>query len=398
MYEVLTELQTKLGIEIPNLLEAASFSKKTLEEVRASALSYLVENHILRHDHKNEGLELGLVAFGSLARQELSSAPDTSDFDHAIVAYRAIEQPEDIQQYRLAALKAQTVANLGDPGQSRLFGGVVSASDLVNRIGLEDDTNRSHTQRLLFLEESVPIIDSPSHLMTLQSILKRYLSDYRNHESGERFQKEGVPRFLLNDVVRYWRTIAVDYQAKRWDELALPADFYQTPVTGAGDAAQPMRENPKWGLRYIKLRSTRKLAFAGTVVSLFIPRILQCRTDDVLLVDQFSRPSLARLAQLRAYLCESDQEILGEIFEIADAFMSSLNDAEFRSEVSKVRHPRDPEGNTAFIDARARTQVLEAKLESLFCSRNALVCDAKPLDGDDVPLSLGSLTTRYLLF
>ena len=43
--------------------------------------------------------------------------------------------------------------------RQRLFGGIITSANLINRIGLEDDTNRSHTQRMLFLEESVPIID-----------------------------------------------------------------------------------------------------------------------------------------------------------------------------------------------------------------------------------------------
>src|SRR5207247_550348 len=105
--------------------------------------------------------------------------------------------------------------------------------------------------------------------LTLTRLVDRYLLDYQTKP------KPGVPRFLVNDVVRYWRTIAVDYQAKKWDEL-----------------------DENWGLRYLKLIVSRKLTFAGTLVSLFIPAITHKNVDREMLVRQFGMPPLARLAQV----------------------------------------------------------------------------------------------------
>jgi hypothetical protein len=49
---------------------------------------------------------------------------------------------------------------------------------------------------------------------------------------------------LINDLTRFWRTMTVDFGAKRWRALA--AD---------------------WLLRYAKLVTTRKILFAGTLAS-----------------------------------------------------------------------------------------------------------------------------------
>jgi len=391
VHEKLVALEKRLGRELPNLRKAADAAQKALEQARHAAEAHLHETHVLPAGTGSENKELGLVAFGSLARQELSGEKQ-SDFDYAVVAYRSVEAPSHIQQYRLAGVRAQREAGLASPGRTALFGGIISAPDLVNRIGLEDDTNRSHTLRMLFLEESVAILDKSSHDTTVRSILKRYLGDYQNEVDGSPLQKKGVPRFLLNDIVRYWRTVAVDYQAKRWTEPWLPDGFGQL---GDGDTGL---DPPKWGLRYLKLRSSRKLAFVGTLISLFLPRILDCYVTEELLFEQFSMPPLARLAQIANHLDDDSLEPLETIFCIADEFAGYFDSADFRDTVSPVEHPRHPEAHQVFKSARALTNDLEFALEHLFRCERPLVPERAPLDGCDAPLSLGQLTDRYLLF
>lgn len=394
MDQRLEQLENALGIDLSHLRTSARMASDVLDNVRTSATQYLIDQGILRPGPTPHDLELGMVAFGSLARQELSR--DASDFDHAIVAYRPVERPEDIQQYRLAGMKAQLDVGLGTPGQTRLFGGVITASDMINRIGLEDDTNRSHTQRMLYLEESVSIIDAVSHERTLRSIIRRYLVDYRNNEPAEGLTKRGVPRFLLNDVVRYWRTVAVDYQAKRWDELSPPVGSFS-----AGD--QDKLGLPKWGTRYLKLRSTRKLAFVGTLVALLLPRITDDLVSEEFLYRQFKQPPLARLGQLNDYIDDAPRAHLRRVFSLADRFAALFGDPDFRRKANEVEHPRAEGANAAFSEARELSMQLELALERLFLSYEPLHVPGSnrvpsPIHGFDPPLSLAQLTARYMLF
>ena len=129
---------------------------------------------------------------------------------------------------------------LGKPGATGTFGDFVTATELFARIGLDSDSNANTTRRLLMLSESVSVLQPELTENIRSSIIDRYLGDYA--PEVERSKPIRVPHFLLNDVVRYWRTIAVDFGAKQWRSLAT-----------------------EWHLRYAKLLTTRKILFAGTL-------------------------------------------------------------------------------------------------------------------------------------
>ncbi len=380
MHGYLKTAKAELAVDLSNIADAAQASDDALRDAREVALGHLVESDVIAGEAAS--LELGLVAFGSLARQEASRLE--SDLDHAVLAFSTVEVPEHIQEYRHAAKLVCQRTGLKPPGASRIFGGLISGAELVNRIGLDDDTNRTHTQRMLFLEESVPIVGIDQHKATTRAILKRYLVDYRT----DGLEKRGVPRFLLNDIVRYWRTIAVDYQAKRWDELNPFAD------TGSDQD-----EKPKWGMRYIKLRSSRKLAFCGSLVAVLMPRLYQQEVTEALLGEQFEIPSLARVAHLVDVLDhDDDRDALRRILELADWFAGRFADSDFRDDVNGVQHPRQPGDNPAFNEARTQTDHLQNALERLFQSKHSLAVEADPIPGCEGPLCMRQLTGRYLLF
>jgi predicted nucleotidyltransferase len=188
--------------------------------------------------------DASIVVVGSLARQELTPG---SDIDWTLVL-DGISHPQDekLAQDIRAAL---TAAHRKQPGREGVFGTPISSHDLIHRIGGQEDTNANTTRRILLLLESIAIGRPDAHNRVLNNILFRYLDEDRGLWYGSNDSK--VPRFLFNDVARYWRTMAVDFAYKQ-------------------------RTRPDGGflLRNTKLRISRKLLFLAGMVACF-----ECHTS-----------------------------------------------------------------------------------------------------------------------
>jgi predicted nucleotidyltransferase len=339
LHEKIVRAEKELGLDLKSLREAAELSDTILGQAR----SRLVELHA-------PDSEIDVVVFGSLARRELSAR---SDLDYVVVAHSL---PRDIRSTRKlleVVEQVQGELELRGPGATGMFGSVISAPDLIERIGLEEDTNLNHSRRILLLEESCSIYREDLHRSLLKAMLERYLIDYDA-------PKMGVPRFLLNDVIRYWRTLAVDYQAKRWIQ------------------GKRFGQKPKWGLRFFKLLVSRKLAFAATVTSILL-------TEDATVdyyLDQFTMPALARLAQLYDRLEDDRKEDLGTVLQVAEEFSAKLADASFRDRAEAFESPAEIERDEILRPMRKRCRDLEGALERLFFETECL----------------GKRSVRYLVF
>lgn len=325
MHQHLQDACKTLGIELPNLTEAAAFTQRTLKQMSDEVIRTI----------EPEGDCLDVLVFGSLAREEASTG---SDIDYVVAVHQIPSEVARTRRLIEAVDTARSKTNLEKPGATNTFGAVISASDLTERIGLEQDTNVTHTRRILLLQESTSIYAPHLRKRLLEAVIDRYLHDYKD-------PKAGVPRFLLNDIVRYWRTLAVDYQAKRWNSVT-----------------------PTWGLRYIKLLISRKLAYAGTIASV----LLTDKAHRDYYVEQFSMPALARLAQLEPRLEAERKPDLKLALKIADEFVGALADDEFRDEAKEIVEPeRIPEGSR-FEAMRTRAKELQGALERLFFESEVL--------------------------
>jgi hypothetical protein len=369
----LEQVARRLDVRLPNLVSsegAAEITRRKLGLARNAALGTL-------EARKPSFLEsrppIDIIAQGSMGRGEMSEVE--SDFDYILVAYENVTDPSDIVVAREAAQDAEVAVTKKTHGSTTGFGGLASAIDLVNTIGLDADTNVHTTRRVLLLWESIALVDEDRFEDLLRTVLHRYLYEYEESPEGGDRSKAGVPRFLLNDIVRFWRTLAVDYQAKRW--------------------LQPTAD--KGGMRYLKLRSTRKLNFIGALIPLMLPAIegKKVTVDD--LADNYGLTALARISLLEEYLeDEAARLALKRVLELADNFSYLFGQKSFRDAAATVSDPRDPNSDPAFRDARNKTQELQEQLEQLFLSEVSLrrVADASPATRPNMRY----LTGRYLLF
>lgn len=237
--------------------------------------------------------DASIVVVGSLAREEFTPG---SDVDWTLLL-DGMSRPQDEQ---LAQDIRQVLQNINkkQPGPEGVFGTFVSSHDLVHRIGGETDTNSNTTRRILLLLESVAIGRPDAHSRVLNNILYRYLEEDRGLWFGSNSSK--VPRFLFNDVARYWRTMAVDFAYKQ-------------------------RTRPAGGflLRNTKLRMSRKLLFLAGMLICF-----DCHTrfEDAAERRDFykGKPVEAVIYRLRSVLVQTPLEILASSLLAYTAFDKSI--------------------------------------------------------------------------
>ncbi len=140
-----------------------------------------------------------VILMGSFGRHELTGGSDDD--------FMVLFDPQPALGGSELTLSA-VAALLGGrpPGQEEIFGKPVSLADLVERIGSDGDSNRNLTRRMLLVLESVCAYGEELHDRARERLIDGYLAAGAND-----FRP---PRFLLNDLVRYWRTIAVDFEGK----------------------------------------------------------------------------------------------------------------------------------------------------------------------------------------
>ena len=67
------------------------------------------------------------------------------------------------------------------------------------------------TARMLMLLESKWLVGEETYNKAIEQVVEKYFRDFPNHQS------EFVPAFLINDILRMWRTFCVNYEFYRKD-------------------------------------------------------------------------------------------------------------------------------------------------------------------------------------
>jgi hypothetical protein len=201
-----------------------------------------------------------VLTCGSFARREASAE---SDIDFFVITQQPLsaQEPAWIQAVRDAINKIVPI----EPAEGGAFSQVESCGAMLLNIGGNVDTNQKITRRMLILLEGEWLFDEHGLKAVRRQILERYIADgMTDHQ---------LALFLLNDIIRYYRTMAVDYEFK----------------TGEGEEPKP------WGIRNIKLVFSRKLLYASGLFSVALTADRERERKISVLESLFDLPVIDRM-------------------------------------------------------------------------------------------------------
>jgi hypothetical protein len=326
------ELEAKLGTAWPNI---------------RAARDRTVDLHTRLAEGIGDGIDAdaSVVVFGSAGRYEVTDGSDT-DWTYLV-------DGQAKTTYQAEALKvAEVVRSVSqEPGREGVFGSLTFSNDLVQYIGGHEDTNANLTQRILLLLESKPIRGAEVYSRVVRVILERYLtSDYGWVHGTNPY---GVPRFMHNDIARYWRTVAVDFAYKQWT-----------------------RAPEGWALRSAKLRFSRKVTYAAGLLYCFSLARQEAGPSDAPREPPDKFEAILHLTTLtlqtpldilaRAYA--SSPGLLAsaaKVFDSYDAFLGILTNAEERRYLKQLS-PDDTPGDETFQRVRELGHRFQQGLDELF--------------------------------
>ncbi len=349
------------------LLESPTLSAaRSNAEARRKELDELLTAEVSRpFSYASEAASL--VVFGSLARGEWTSG---SDLDWTYL----VDGQANSDHLRIALEIDRVLQNHKEqfrpPGQTGIFGNLAFSHDIVHQIGGQADTNKNTTQRILLLLESSAIgKEGQAYDRVLKAVISRYLEE-DTHPLSEDGKSYRVPRFLLNDIVRFWRTMAVDFASKQRD-----------------------RRGKGWGLRNTKLRMSRKLIFASGLLLCF-----SCNLDPSLQTTISTDKSVVKLNlvnHIREFVRQSPLEIMARylpqysvpedtqknLFSAYSQFLELLDDKESREHLDKLR-AEDSRTDPLFSKVKQISWDFETSLDHIFFKNE----------------KLGPLTRKYGVF
>jgi len=244
-----------------------------------------------------------------------------------------------------------------EPGTTGTFGEMANSHELIHHVGGLEDSNQNLTRRVLLLLESCCLTDGVPHERVVKGILRRYIvcDPAVSMFDGPTFR---VPRFLLNDIVRYWRTVAVDYATKKWQQ-----------------------QGTKWALRNVKLRMSRKLFYVKGLLLCFDCELrphddkLPSDANVEVIAAQLSNRcfKLSRMMPIdilcRALIDFGQPDTSKKILAAYDGFLGKLNDESVRKHLAGL-DMEDASGDEQFQEMRGFSHAFRDGLDKFFFDDN----------------------------
>lgn len=266
-------------------------SIKTAKEFSDQKIELLRKE--LRGVVKGEGA--AIITCGSYARREASAE---SDLDYFILTKSNLKENDLSWVDATHSCIKNIVPN--QPAENGAFANAVSREEILTNIGGNDDSNKNITRRMLLLLEGEWLFQSEELKTLRKEILEKYITkSMTDHQ---------LALFLLNDVIRYYRTMAVDYEFK----------------TAGSEPPKP------WAVRNIKLIFSRKLLYASGLFSVAVTAD-RSRDKKIELLEQlFNLTAIDRLV----HICGNSQ--MNQVLKAYNYFLEKLEDNTLRTHLNSL--------------------------------------------------------------
>lgn len=257
---------------------AREFSEERLKKIRLDIKEIVPAGEVV-------------LACGSFARREASQ---DSDIDCFFISQSPSPEAEWQKNVEETLLK---IVSKG-PAEDGAFMKNENSEEMLRHIGGHDDTNQKLTRRILFLLEGEWLFNADGLKTIRRKVLERYIADgMTDHQ---------LSLFLLNDIIRYYRTIAVDYEFK----------------TVEGEIPKP------WAIRNIKLIFSRKLLYASGLFSVAMTTDRRREQKISLLENLFDMPVIDRMTDI----CGPAK--MAGVLKSYNLFLERLEDAAVRTRLN----------------------------------------------------------------
>jgi len=171
-----------------------------------------------------------------------------------------------------------------------------------------DDANNTFTGRLLLLLESKPLFGHEVFEKVRRECVDRYWNDYADHSDSF------LPAFLINDILRFWRTLCVNYEA--------------------GSPKDPEKRRAK----NYKLKHSRLLTCFSAIVGLQAQYQKESTITPETAIETLSLTPLERLEHAKPAMHVSLHDKIGELFNLYERFLVET-DCSKQELYEKMRDP-----------------------------------------------------------
>ncbi|MNF35658.1 deoxyguanosinetriphosphate triphosphohydrolase-like protein [compost metagenome] len=309
--------------DYPYIDRARRHSEAVVQRIRADLQALL--------DASPRREQLSVVTTGSYGREEACAE---SDLDYFILLDGCTAAGIATEKAQIKQVIARYIAR--EPSDSGLFGGEATQdfTQLVEHIGGSQDSNPSLTRRMLLLLEGRSLYGDARFASLRRQLMQAYV--------GKGSRDKAISRFLLNDVIRCYRTIATDVQHKA------------------------CVEQKDWGLRSIKLKFSRKLLYFAAIIAIAETAGEPARDARIeRMLALLELPALERIHAIAS--ADTAEQTAGlaaktqEIFAIYEFFLRQISAPANRRELAELRE-EDREGSELYMTLRQSSKTFSRTL------------------------------------